>query len=112
MKKVVGQLLQVVSKVHERVLMWIQRPLFKKCGRNGRFGHGSEFSYENIELGNNVYIGPNATFMSAISTIRIGNKVIFGPNVTIMGGDHRTDVVGTYMADVIEKLPRNDEDVE
>jgi acetyltransferase-like isoleucine patch superfamily enzyme len=89
----------------------IQLPLFKKCGKNVRFGHGCEFSYECIELGNDVYIGPGANFMSALSTIKVGNKVMFGPGVTIVGGDHRTDVVGAYMYDVEEKTPGNDVDV-
>ena len=91
--------------------MLIQLPLFKKCGKNVKFGHGCEFSYDNIELGDDVYIGPGACFMSAIGTIKIGNKVLFGPNVTIMGGDHRTNVVGAFMFDVQEKLPENDRDV-
>jgi acetyltransferase-like isoleucine patch superfamily enzyme len=111
MKKVIGRSFCVSVKVLRRVLMWIQRPLFKRCGKNVSFGHGCDFSYENIEIGDDVYIGPHACFMSAISTIRIGSKVLFGPNVTIMGGDHRTNVVGSYMYDVHEKLPENDVDV-
>lgn len=91
--------------------MFIQLPLFKRCGRNVRFGHGCDFSYSCIELGSDVYIGPHAMFMSAISNIKIGNKVLFGPHVTIMGGDHRTNLVGVYMFDVKDKLPENDLDV-
>lgn len=91
--------------------MLLQRSLFKKCGRNFYFGHGCEFSYDNIEIGNDVYIGPGSNIIAAISTIRIGNKVMFGPNVTILAGDHRTDIVGSYMKDVVEKLPENDLDV-
>ena len=49
--------------------------------------------------------------MSVMSTIKVGNKVMFGPGVTILGGDHRTNVVGTYMFDVHEKLSENDLDV-
>lgn len=91
--------------------MLMQLPLFRKCGRNVKFGHGCDFSHESIELGNDVYIGPGAKFMSAISSIKIGNKVMFGSGVTILGGDHRTDVVGEYMWDVKRKLPENDQDV-
>lgn len=91
--------------------MYAQRPLFKRCGKNVHLGHASEFSYDCIELGDDVYIGPHAMFMSAIGTIRIGSKVMFGPGVTILGGDHRTNVVGVYMFDVKEKLPENDRDV-
>lgn len=91
--------------------MLIQLPLFKKCGENVKFGHGCEFSHEFIELGNDVYIGSGANFMSGLSTIKVGNKVMFGPGVTILGGDHRTNVVGACMYDVQEKIPENDRDV-
>jgi acetyltransferase-like isoleucine patch superfamily enzyme len=46
--------------------------------------------------------------MAGVSTISIGNKVMFGPSVTIVAGDHRTNIVGSFMYDVIEKLPEND----
>ena len=91
--------------------MYTQIPLFKKCGKNLKFGKGCQFAHSFIEFGNDVYIGPYATMMSGISNIKIGNKVLFGPNVTIMGGDHRTDVIGSYMYDIKEKLPKNDQDI-
>jgi acetyltransferase-like isoleucine patch superfamily enzyme len=82
--------------------------LFKKHGKNNVFfPTKSSFSYNNIILGNDVYIGPGANF-SSITIISIGNKVIFGPNVTIMGGDHNISAIGKYMYDVKEKLPGND----
>jgi acetyltransferase-like isoleucine patch superfamily enzyme len=91
--------------------MHIFKMLFKKCGSNVKFGHGCNFSYECLEIGSDVYIGPGATFMSGVSIIKIGSKVMFGPNVTIMGGDHRTNLIGKYMYDVKEKIPENDKDV-
>lgn len=100
-----------VLKLFRRIWMLIQLPLFRKCGGNVKFGHGCDFSYECIEIGTDVYIGPRAKFMTAISSIKIGNKVMFGPGVTIMGGDHRTNMIGSYMFDVKEKLPENDLDV-
>lgn len=106
-----GQLVAFSLKAICRLWMYMQLPLFKRRGRNVKVIGFSRFSYASIELGDDVYIGPNATFMSAISTIRIGSKVLFGPGVTIMGGDHRIDVVGKHMYDVHEKLPDNDKDV-
>lgn len=85
--------------------------LFSRKGTNVVLGGPGDFSYRSIVLGSDVYIGPRATFNSAISTIRIGSKVLFGPEVTIMGGDHRFDVVGRYIYDVTEKVPDNDRDV-
>lgn len=91
--------------------MYMARSLFRECGSNVRFAPGCEFSYSNIVIGNDVYIGPGAVFNAEFSTIYIGSKVLFGPHVTIMGGDHRSDVIGRYMHDVTEKLPENDKDV-
>lgn len=111
MNRRLARIVVLLIKVYRRLWMLIQLPLFKKRGCNVRIGHGCDFSYDSIELGNDVYIGPHAIFMSAISAIKIGNKVMFGPHVTILGGDHRTNVVGAYMFDVTEKLPGNDLDV-
>lgn len=36
---------------------------------------------------------------------------MFGPNVMIATGNHRIDVIGSYMADVKEKRESDDEDV-
>jgi acetyltransferase-like isoleucine patch superfamily enzyme len=88
--------------------MYIMISLFKKYGKNVTFyPTKSSFSYRNITLGNDVYIGPGANF-SSITVISIGNKVMFGPNVTILGGDHNISCMGKYMYDVKEKLPEND----
>jgi acetyltransferase-like isoleucine patch superfamily enzyme len=105
--KLLGIAVYFLIRLRRRVLMWVLRPLFRKCGSNVVFGHGGDFSFENIEIGDDVYIGPHASFMG-IRPIRIGSKVMFGPRVMLLGGDHRTDVVGAYMFDVKEKLPSND----
>lgn len=89
----------------------MQKILIAKYGQNVYVGYDCEFTYKNIFLGNNVYIGSHASFISVISKIVIGNNIMFGPNVTIRGGNHRIDVVGKYMFEVKEKLPENDEDV-
>lgn len=62
---------------------------------------------------NDIYIGPNALFLSTRAKIIIESHVMFGPNVTIITGDHRTDVVGKYMTEIKDedKLPENDQDV-
>lgn len=106
--KVLAKIFLFFFKFIDRVLMFIYLPLFKKRGRNIKFfPSNSSFSYKTIELGDNVFIGPNARF-SAIKLIRIGSKVMIGPSVTIMGGDHNFNQVGSYMYDTTEKLPEND----
>lgn len=97
----------LVKKIFLKLLMFSIRPLFKKYGKNIRFDPMDDFSYETIEMGNDVYIGSGANF-SSITSIKIGSKVMFGPNVTIMGGDHNTSQIGEFMYDVKVKLPEND----
>jgi len=82
--------------------------LFKKHGRNFVFDPNGNYSFQTIEVGDNVYIGPGAVLNASKSGITIGNKVMFGPNVTIMGGDHNIYEIGKYMYDVKEKKSEND----
>lgn len=75
--------------------------------------NNSNITYENVSLGPNVYIGPNATFLYTRADILIGSNVAIGSNVTIITGDHRINVVGKYITDVTDedKLPINDQPV-
>ncbi len=104
-------LLFYAKKVIWRIRMPFILMLFRKRGSHVVLGGPGDFSYKSIELGSKVYIGPRATFNSAISTIRIGSNVLFGPEVMIMGGDHRFDIVGQYIFDITQKAPENDADV-
>ena len=88
--------------------MLTYRSLFKSYGNNFVFDPFSEFSYETISVGNDVYIGPGTCFQASESAINLGNKIMFGPNVTIMGGDHNTSELGVYMFDQKIKLSDND----
>lgn len=81
---------------------------FKRTGMNFIFDPFGAYSYETIEVGDDVYIGLNPTLLASESKIIFGNKIMLGPNVTIMGGDHNTNQIGEYMFDVKTKLPEND----
>ncbi|HEX7517210.1 MAG TPA: acyltransferase [Chthoniobacterales bacterium] len=70
-----------------------------------------DYSFANIRVGDDVFIGPGAMFIAANTTIEIGNKVMFGPGVTILGGDHNTSVLGRFMYDVKEKRAGDDQPV-
>ena len=86
--------------------------MLRGCGSNVRFSaQTSDFTYRNITIGNDVYIGPHALFLCTESQIFIGNKVLFGPHVTIIGGDHRITDVGRFIYDVLDKHPEDDQDV-
>ena len=91
-----------------RVWMLVYRPLFGSHGRNFRFDPAGSYSYANIYVGDDVYLGVGPTLMAALSEIRIGNKVMFGPQVTIIGGNHNTTMAGRFMMDVHEKTANDD----
>jgi acetyltransferase-like isoleucine patch superfamily enzyme len=89
--------------------MYMLRPLFKKHGRHFYFDPDSSFTYETIEVGDDVFIGPGAVITGPKAKVVIGNKVMMGPNVSIIAGRHNTSVIGRFMHDVTEK--RSDDDL-
>lgn len=104
----------ILKRIYRRLLRLYKIKKFAKHGKMISFAPwNSQFSYENIELGDNVYIGEYADFISTRSKIKIGNHVIFAPKVSMRGGDHRVDIVGRYIDTVMdhEKLPENDLDI-
>jgi acetyltransferase-like isoleucine patch superfamily enzyme len=109
--KWVAKLYILFGKVFQRGKMLILRSAFSKHGRHFIFDPNGYYSFENIQVGNDVSIGDGAMFLCSESRIIIGNKVMFGPNVTIIGGDHNTSVIGRYMYDIHEKRPGDDLDV-
>ena len=95
-----------------RFLSLFYKKMMRGCGCNVRFSAlTSDFTYRNITIGNDVYIGPHALFLCTESQIFIGSKVLFGPHVTIIGGDHRITDVGRFIYDVLDKHPEDDQDV-
>lgn len=104
----VGRMILLARGVRRRALRLALRSLFRSCGKRVSFDPDGVYSFRTISIGNDVYIGPGATFCSAETPITISDKVMFGPNVTIMGGDHNIGRVGEYMADVKKKEPGDD----
>ena len=90
----------LLTRAVRRVYMMLLKTRFKEIGKNVVFDPMSYFSYQTIEIGTDVFIGPKAFFSAPRSAIVIGNKVMFGPNVTILGGDHNTSQIGAFMFDV------------
>lgn len=102
------------GKAYDRVLMYLYRHQFAQCGRNVVFyPTRSDIFYRHVFVGNNVFIGPGASFMAFISSIRIGSNVMFGPNVIIRGGNHSTHILGKLLSDykTEDKLPEDDQPV-
>jgi acetyltransferase-like isoleucine patch superfamily enzyme len=94
--------------IKNRIFRYLLKGNFKSIGKNVSFKYTDNFSYNNISLGSDVYIGPGALFMSSDSEIIIKNKVLFGPNVSIITGDHPIDLRGKYIFDIVEKKTGED----
>jgi acetyltransferase-like isoleucine patch superfamily enzyme len=103
-----GFLILGARKVRRRLLMALLRPQFKRHGRRFWFDPDSHFSFHTISVGDDVFLGPGTSLNASVSSITLGNKVMFGPGVMVRGGDHNTDVLGRFMADVKEKRPGDD----
>jgi acetyltransferase-like isoleucine patch superfamily enzyme len=101
--KYIAKLMFLFSSINNRLFAIIVKSLFHKVGKNFVLGGKGVFAYENISIGDDVYIGPQAYFMAGDAPLVIGNKVIFGPKVTIITGDHRFDEVGKYICEMTSK---------
>ena len=108
--KFIGKIIFLFSRVLRKIKRIYLNSKFAEIG-NGSIIDGGVFTYENIHIGENVYIGEQAYFLSTKAKIYIGDYCMFGPKVSIITGDHRIDIVGLYMKDVVDKLPENDMDV-
>ena len=99
----------LIAKITHRLLMNVKRPAFAACGTRVLFDPFGSYTYSTIRLGDDILIGRRATIWAVPPAyVQLGNKVMLGPNVTIIAGDHVTDVVGSYMADVTDKTPGTD----
>lgn len=107
----VARSLIFLRRAWSRLEMLLLKPAFRQYGTRFLFDPHGFYSYENIEVGDDVSIGWGAVLLASESKIRIGKKVLLGPNVTIIGGNHRTTVPGKFMYDVTEKQPEDDQDV-
>ena len=71
------------------------------------FSGGVNYPYiiagvENICIGENVYIGPNATIYTTRAKLIIKDHVMIAPNVTIITGDHKY-VAGRYIDTITDE---------
>lgn len=106
----VARVLDFLSAAWNAMLARVYRRRFATIGKNVSFDIRGVYSYENIELGNDINLGYRPILIAAKSKIVIGNNVMSGPEVTIRGGNHRIDVVGRNMIDIgeDEKRPQDD----
>jgi maltose O-acetyltransferase len=117
MKKIVREIYKFCSRAkrgtYKVFIMPFKKFLFAECGRKVTVGQGGDFTYENVHIGNHVYIASNVMFMSTRAKIYIGDHVMISSGVFVVTGNHRIDVPERYM-DMItddEKRPEDDQDV-
>lgn len=114
--------MRIVYKLQELVRKAVYKLLrepfikasFRYCGKNVHIAECCDFKgNENISIGDGSSIGYGSVLWSTRANIRIGEKSFTGPHVTIITGNHRTNFVGKYMADIsdCEKEKTDDADV-
>lgn len=102
----------MILKVIRKLVMFYSRYKFKKCGKKVVFDPiNSNFSYNTISLGDDVFIGGRAWMSSTHSQIIIGSHVMFGPEVHIYGGNHIINKVGILMSQITKDNNHKDLDV-
>jgi acetyltransferase-like isoleucine patch superfamily enzyme len=67
--------------------------LYYDAEKNIQIVSGEIGGLEEIEFGNNIYIGPQC-FITAIGGLTLGNDVIIGPKITIMTANHNYENAG------------------
>ena len=96
------------KKIPKYTFLFLAKLFFKKIGNQINFNPFDYFDFQNISIGSNVSISNGAHWSAPHAQIIIHNKVMFGPNSTILTGDHRYNVVGSYMADITKKTEGDD----
>lgn len=107
----IGRIIYQLSRISNRILSNYQLSKIPVKGKNCFINGPGYFSYANIELGNNVYIGTNSTFMSSDAKIIIKDMVVFGPHCFLISGNHRFDIIGKPIIGIHEKRPQDDENI-
>lgn len=92
--------------------MWapIWKKAMKSCGNHVYIRPMSSDikGIENMSVGDYSSIPKGSVIYCTEAPLTIGKKVVFGPRPTIITGNHRIDVIGSYILDNNEKLPEND----
>lgn len=63
--------------------MYALRPLFGSYGKPFLFDPDGHYAFQNIHVGEDVFLGVRPVLIAALSEVHIGNHVMFGPEVVI-----------------------------
>lgn len=72
-----------------RIRGLIYKPFLMKCGRNFQVAIGAKIeNLRNIEVGNDVYIGPDCWICGVRGGIKFEDQVMLGPKVCMSSSNH------------------------
>lgn len=116
-----GKILRAIYKFFSKVkramyyifIMPFRKAMFASCGKQVRVMNGGQYDYENVHLGNHVFLAKNVTFMSTRAKIYVGDHTMIGSGTYVITGNHRIDIPGRFMDTITdaEKRPEDDQDV-
>ena len=117
MQKTMRTIYKFLSKakrgLYRAFVMPLRKVLFAECGKKVIVMQGGQYTYENIHLGNHVFLASDVNIMSTKAKVYIGDHTMIGSGTYIISGDHRIDIRGKFMDEIkeSEKLSENDQDV-
>jgi acetyltransferase-like isoleucine patch superfamily enzyme len=107
------KIFNLLEYIIDKIIFFFYKKRMRSCGHNVSLKPRTSvyFGLENLSIGNDVSIPRYAHIFCTEAPLSIGNEVVFGPAPTIVTGNHRIDVVGTFIVDSHEKSPENDKEV-
>ncbi len=93
----VGYICFNIRRINNYLIRTYEKTLFKSIGKECFISTGCTFTYRNVTIGSNTYIGKNCVIQSEHGEIFIGNNVMLGPGVHIHGGNHEYRHIGKLM---------------
>ena len=90
--------------------------VIKQIGKRGCklvIGDNIHGNLSNVFIGNSTYLGDNVFFNCLLARVLIGNYVIIADDVIFITGNHRFDIVGKRMCEILnsEKKINDDQDI-
>ena len=103
----------MLNRVINKISSIVSLTKVKKHGKHCSIGRRFSGTPKNVYLGDDCHIGENNMLLCLLAPVKIGNHFMSGPNVTFITGNHRIDIVGKYMTEIInkDKLPENDVEI-
>lgn len=94
--------LKAIPYLLDKCLAPLYKRAMKYCGKHVyiRPMYSDFKGLNNLTIGDDTSIPKGSTFYCTIAPLTIGKKVVFGPKPTIITGDHRIDIVGSFMSDI------------